>query len=57
LHPAIRLIGRVLSLVGISSPEDNAVQNRSKAGVPSWRDPVAQAKEPESTLPVEPPTR
>jgi hypothetical protein len=34
MNPVVRLLGRVLSLVGISSPEDAA---RKKAEVPSWK--------------------
>jgi hypothetical protein len=34
MNPGVRLIGRVLSLVGISSPEDAA---RRKAEAPSWK--------------------
>ena len=34
MHPVIRALGKVLRLVGISSPEDAAAK---KASVPSWR--------------------
>jgi hypothetical protein len=31
-------IGKVLRLVGISSPEDAAARPKAPAGAPSWRD-------------------
>jgi hypothetical protein len=35
MHPVVRLIGRVLRLVGISSPEDAAARKKTEA--PSWK--------------------
>lgn len=46
MSSVIRLIGRMLSLVGISSPEDTAA--RKKAGPPSWK-AAATAKKPDQT--------
>ncbi len=38
MHPAIRALGKVLRLVGISSPEDAAAKPEDeKNGPPSWR--------------------
>jgi hypothetical protein len=38
MHPVIRALGKVLRLVGISSPEDNAAKPEAeKNGPPSWR--------------------
>lgn len=49
MNPVVRLLGRILSLVGISSPEDAAA--RTKAAPPSWKtaaEPVKSSeKEPE----------
>lgn len=41
----LRAIGRVLRLVGISSPEDAGARKKTAAGVPSWRDAEAQKTE------------
>jgi len=38
MNPVVRALGKVLRLVGISSPEDGASPPKSKAGPPSWRD-------------------
>ena len=35
MNPVIRVLGRILSLVGISSPEDAAA--RKNAPPPSWK--------------------
>jgi hypothetical protein len=35
VKPVVRLLGRILRLVGISSPEDAAA--RKKAAPPSWK--------------------
>ena len=43
MNPLVRALGKVLRLVGISSPEDAAAKPQT-AGVPSWRD--KQPKEP-----------
>jgi hypothetical protein len=39
MHPAIRALGKVLRLVGISSPEDAAAKPEDMNGPPSWRRP------------------
>jgi hypothetical protein len=37
MHPVVRALGKVLRVVGISSPED-ALEKRAEAGgPPSWR--------------------
>jgi hypothetical protein len=38
MNPFVRAIGKVLRLVGISSPEDSAVKPKSSSDPPSWRD-------------------
>jgi hypothetical protein len=45
MNPVVRALGKVLRLVGISSPEDSAPQPKSSGGPPSWRD--AQKTKPE----------
>jgi hypothetical protein len=40
MHPLTRAIGKVLRLVGISSPEDAAPKAKGPADPPSWRDPT-----------------
>ena len=37
MHPAIRALGKVLRLVGISSPEDALAKKEEANGPPSWR--------------------
>ncbi len=37
MHPVIRALGRVLRLVGISSPEDAKAKQTVADGLPSWR--------------------
>jgi hypothetical protein len=37
MHPFIRGLGKVLRLVGISSPEDALAKQESADGPPSWR--------------------
>jgi hypothetical protein len=38
MNPVVRMIGKVLRLVGISSPEDAAPKPRTAGDPPSWRD-------------------
>lgn len=38
MNPVVRVLGKVLQLVGISSPEDAAPKAKSAADPPSWRD-------------------
>jgi len=38
MNPLVRAIGKVLRLVGISSPEDALPKAKSSADPPSWRD-------------------
>jgi hypothetical protein len=37
MHPVVRVIGKVLRLVGISSPEDAAPKPPDANDPPSWR--------------------
>ena len=37
LNPIIRMLGRVLRLVGISSPEDSLPRESTAGDPPSWR--------------------
>ena len=39
-------MGKVLRLVGISSPEDAQIKREDPDGPPSWRNPVAPKLEP-----------
>jgi hypothetical protein len=41
MNPIVRAVGKVLRLVGISSPEDNVPKQRVAADPPSWRDKSA----------------
>jgi hypothetical protein len=45
MHPVVRALGKVLRLVGISSPEDAAPKPKAKGDPPSWRDPKPPATE------------
>lgn len=38
MNPVVRVIGKMLRMVGISSPEDNLPKPRTVADPPSWRD-------------------
>lgn len=44
MNPVGRLVGRLLQLVGISSPEDTAAKAQTP-GPPSWRDAKAAKSE------------
>ncbi|WP_213804622.1 hypothetical protein [Granulicella sp. dw_53] len=37
MHPVVRALGKVLRLVGISSPEDALAKREASDGPPSWR--------------------
>jgi len=37
MHPAVRVIGKVLRLVGISSPDDALPKPKDPSDPPSWR--------------------
>jgi hypothetical protein len=41
MNPVVRTIGKVLRLVGISSPEDAVPKAKTSADPPSWRDSKA----------------
>jgi hypothetical protein len=45
MNPVVRALGKVLRLVGISSPEDAAAKPKSAGGPPSWRDKPAAKPE------------
>ena len=45
MNPVVRALGKVLRLVGISSPEDAAPKAKTKADPPSWRDKAAAKPE------------
>ena len=47
MHPAVRALGKVLRLVGISSPEDALAKPESADGLPSWRKTAAAAAQAE----------
>jgi hypothetical protein len=38
MNPVVRLIGKMLQLVGISSPEDAVPKAKTPEDPPSWRD-------------------
>jgi hypothetical protein len=48
MNPIVQVIGKVLRLVGISSPEDNLPKQKAASDSPSWRDksPVPTPKQP-----------
>jgi hypothetical protein len=46
MNPVVRALGKVLRLVGISSPEDAVAKPKPVGGPPSWRD--KQAEKPEN---------
>jgi len=43
MHPVVRVIGKVLRLVGISSPEDSLPKPKDASDPPSWRTAQKQA--------------
>lgn len=38
MNPVVRVIGKMLRMVGVSSPEDNLPKPRTVEDPPSWRD-------------------
>jgi hypothetical protein len=55
MHPVIRALGKVLRLVGISSPEDSLAKPAEENGPPSWRKAAAvRAAGVEAESPTEP---
>ena len=44
MHPVVRVIGKVLRLVGISSPEDALPKPKDASDPPSWRTTPKPAK-------------
>jgi hypothetical protein len=49
MNPIVRVLGKVLRLVGISSPEDNLPKEKDPGGPPSWRDRATSSEPPQST--------
>jgi hypothetical protein len=41
MHPVVRALGKVLRLVGISSPKDAKAKKEAAGGPPSWRKTAA----------------
>ena len=48
MHPVVRALGKVLRLVGISSPEDAEARKEKSGAPPSWRKTAAAKAEQES---------
>ncbi len=46
MRPIVRLIGKVLRLVGISSPEDSVRKPVDASDPPSWRTKAPPVKKP-----------
>ena len=51
MNPIVRMIGKVLRMVGVSSPEDNVVKPPSASDPPSWRRADKRAAKPEDSEP------
>jgi hypothetical protein len=49
MRPIVRVIGKVLHLVGISSPENSAPKPITASDPPSWRIPAAIPSNPEKS--------
>jgi hypothetical protein len=49
MRPFVRVIGKVLRLVGISSPEDSVIKPPSAADPPSWRTSKAATAKAENS--------
>jgi hypothetical protein len=49
MGPFVRVIGKVLRLVGISSPEDTLTRPASASDPPSWRTPKPVPQKPEDS--------
>jgi hypothetical protein len=47
MRPIVRVIGKVLRLVGISSPEDSAPKPLTASDPPSWRKKEEPAPKPD----------
>lgn len=48
MHPLVRAIGKVLRLVGISSPEDSLPKPAEASDPPSWRNQTPPPPEPDT---------
>jgi hypothetical protein len=51
MRPIVRIIGKVLRLVGISSPEDALPKQIVPSDPPSWRTPIQAPQKPEKSKP------
>jgi len=49
MRPVVRVIGKVLRLVGISSPEDSVMKPVAALDPPSWRKPKPPQAKPEDS--------
>jgi len=49
MRPVVRVIGKVLRLVGISSPEDSVLKPVTASDPPSWRRPKLPPAKPEDS--------
>jgi hypothetical protein len=47
MHPVVRALGKILRLVGISSPEDAEAKRETAGGPPSWRNAAPKPKKKE----------
>ena len=45
MNPVVRALGKVLRLVGISSPEDSAPKPKASADLPDWRKASAKPED------------
>jgi hypothetical protein len=45
MNQVVRAVGKVLRLVGISSPDDAAPKPKAKGDPPSWRDAAEEKPE------------
>jgi hypothetical protein len=49
MRPVVRVIGKILRLVGISSPEDSLRRPMTASDLPSWRTPKPPSAKPEES--------
>jgi hypothetical protein len=52
MNSLMRVLGIILRLVGVSSPEDTQAKTKSAAGLPSWRK-AAESQNPATREPQE----
>jgi hypothetical protein len=41
MNPVVRVIGKMLRMVGVSSPEDSLPKPKTSEDPPSWRDQIS----------------